>query len=716
MRQFIQKSLERNRNLSKRAEITILLITVILIIAVLSVGSITFKNLKVIEKQSEKIMHPNRTLFNLKLLLAELRSAENCIRSYSLYHKQAYIEEYVRTTKAVNACMDSLFLYQKNDPEASHLLALTRHLVNRKLGLINQQLLLRNDERIIEEVNRINKKLNSLNSSDSLLTVTPGAPSSKKQNVFQRWFGKKEKQESKKVQMLNAPAVVMPATVEEIRREVNTVKRNQRNRLKERNDQELRLIAEENSVWTKLLDILSRLEDQQNLKLQAIANDNLSETEDTHRLTAVFGLLILTLLCFLTVFTGFYFYTSRKQRDTLNIALNESKMLARAKESFLATMSHEMRTPLNAITGFTEQLETTRLDSEQKKQLDIVYAASKHLLNLINDVLDLTKIQSDNLKFEKIDFNTREVLSESFNFLKSRAEEKGLDVSLKVSSAVPDFVSGDPLRLRQVLINLFGNAIKFTSEGSVTITVDSENMGEKKLSYLKVSVKDTGIGIASDMKDKIFDTFTQADTSITRKFGGSGLGLSITKSIVELQGGKINVESEENKGTQISFIIPYEISSSPQPLSAQNEEQLNTLCLKGKKLLIADDETFNRLLLTTILKRFDVSWDEAENGNEVLDRVQNNSYDLILMDVRMPEMSGIDATIKIRELPNLQKSNVPVIALTAAALEEKREKCLNAGMNDVITKPFREKELLKAMVNIFGNKPESNGTTITSTG
>jgi signal transduction histidine kinase/CHASE3 domain sensor protein/ActR/RegA family two-component response regulator len=684
--------------MSKRAEITILLITVILIISVFGVGSITLKNLKAIEKQSEKIMQPNRTLYNLKLLLAELRSAENCIRSYSLYRKRKYIEEYVSAISAVNSCMDSLLVYQAGDEESAQLLSLTKHFVTRKLGLINQQLLLRNDEQIVNEVNRITAKLNQFHTAEHLKEVAESAPELKeKGNVLKKLFSKRHKEKS--VVTTNIPN--LPATVDDVKREVIKVKYNQRKKFRERNDAELKLIEEENMVWTKLLDVLSRLEDQQNLKLQAIANENLVETEATHRLTALFGFLILTLLCFLTVFTGYYFYTSRKQKEALKNALNESKVLARAKESFLATMSHEMRTPLNAIAGFTEQLENTKLDPEQKKQLDIVYAASGHLLSLINDVLDLTKIQTDNLKFEKINFNTRDVLHEAFNFLVSRAEEKGLDVSLKIASDVPNFVIGDPLRLRQVLINLFGNSIKFTQNGSVKIAVQSKVNEQGQQVYLEVCVQDTGIGIATNMQDKIFDTFTQADTSITRKFGGSGLGLSITKSIVELQGGKINVESEENKGTKIIFVIPYQVCVVPAPSEAEKEERIDTTRLVGKKLLVADDENFNRLLLSAILKRYQLSWDEAENGRVVLEKVRANDYDLILMDVRMPDMSGIDATLEIRKMSEEVKASVPIIALTAAALEEKKEKCLSAGMNDVITKPFRERELMRAIVRIF---------------
>jgi CheY-like chemotaxis protein len=211
---------------------------------------------------------------------------------------------------------------------------------------------------------------------------------------------------------------------------------------------------------------------------------------------------------------------------------------------------------------------------------------------------------------------------------------------------------------------------------------------------LSVAVQDTGIGIAENMVDKVFENFVQADSSIIRKYGGTGLGLSITKKIVELQGGDIKVESALNKGTKITFRIPYKINSEPVKEAAAEEKYLPTIAV-GKKILIADDEAFNRALLITILKRWDIKYDEAENGRQVLELVKNNNYDLILMDLRMPEVSGIEATEQIRKMTDANKKATPIIALTAAVSDEKRKKCLDAGMNDLLTKPYKEAKLLR---------------------
>jgi signal transduction histidine kinase/ActR/RegA family two-component response regulator len=433
--------------------------------------------------------------------------------------------------------------------------------------------------------------------------------------------------------------------------------------------------------------------------LRKIADDNIAETEITHKYTRAFGVLILVILSTLAFFSAYYFYMGRRYREKLNKAVSESKMLAKARENFLANMSHEMRTPLNAITGFTEQLKDSGLDTEQKKQLDIIHSASKHLLNLVNDVLDLSKIEADKVKLEKISFNPRDTINEAVELLRPKAAYKNLPAELEIDEDVPKNLVGDPLRLRQVILNLLSNSIKFTTEGFIRVHVstlkDDSTFPERVL--LQVIVKDTGIGISPEMRDRIFENFTQADSSITRKYGGTGLGLSITKKIVELQGGNISIESEVGKGTAISFVIPFTVSYSPVTKEPECHENYSLEKARGKRVLIADDELFNRILLITILKRWGVEYDEAQNGKEVVQKMNETNYDLVLMDVRMPEMSGIDATRAIRKMNDPRKASVPVIALTAATSDDKKEKCLTAGMNDVITKPYNEKELIRIM-------------------
>lgn len=685
----------------RRIEILILLFTVLLIGVVATVGSLTFTNLKAIEKQSEKIYQPNRTLIQLKLLLSELRSSENCIRSYSLYNSEEYLHEYQISLAKIDQCFDSLYFYQKNNVSAKESLDSTRILVEQKILVLNRQLTLRNEDKVIGELKKIKIKLDKVSHPPLKITSTSttlAKPEAKK-GLLSRLFKRKKAVNAKSGDSINV--VINKSSIESVKKEVNKVEQSQTRMFSLMKSQELELINEDKIIWNKLVTILNRLENSQNAALRAIATENLKQTEKMHKLTLLFGVSILVMLFFLAVFSIYYFYSQRKHRAELNKAVLESRMLAKARETFLANMSHEMRTPLNAIIGFTEQLGITHLDAEQEKELNIINSASKHLLSLVNDVLDLSKIEAEKLTFESIAFNPQEQLKEAFEFFKPKIADKNLSTSLFFENDLPVSLLGDPLRLKQVIINLLSNSVKFTSEGGINILVSSQNKSEE-IKFLCVSVEDTGIGIEANMIDKVFENFQQADSSIIRKYGGTGLGLSITKKIIELQGGDIKVESEIGKGTKITFRIPYKINTEEVKTVVAEDKFLPTIA-RGKKVLIADDEAFNRALLITILKRWDITYDEAENGKQALDLAIKNDYDIILMDLRMPEVSGIDATLEIRKLRDKSKASVPIIALTAAVSDEKRKVCMDAGMNDVLTKPYKEAKLLRLIEQTISN-------------
>lgn len=683
----------------RRIEILILVFTILLIAAVLLVGLATFKNMGVIEKQSQKINQPNKTIFTLKALLSELRNSENCVRSYNLYRNEEFLLDYQHSLERTDEYIDELYSYQTVSGSIS-LLDSVRFYTEQKILLLNEQLSLRKEEELIKQIDRVKNKIEKVSAKDTLIIISSATPESdKKRNFFSRLFRGKPEAKTDTLRV-----VLNKHSLEDIKSEILAVQKNQSLMLSEMKQKEMDLMKQDKEVWAKLLNTLTQMEDQQTLLLKTIADENIRETEKTNRLTKSFGVLILVMLCSLAFFSLYYFYTGRKYRQKLNNTVSEAQMLARARESFLANMSHEMRTPLNAIKGFTEQLGQSRLDAEQKKQLGIINTASKHLLNLINDILDLSKIEADKIEFEKIPFNPVETVNEAVGFLKPRASDKKINTILDIHPSVSLIISGDPLRLRQVILNLYSNAIKFTKEGKITIRVFTQPVpasnGNKIL--LCFSVEDTGIGISENMIGKVFDNFTQADTSITRKYGGTGLGLSITKKIIELQSGEILVSSTLGKGSKFSVRIPYPVSEAAAP-NKNSEEKISPVpaTAKGKRVLVADDELFNRMLLTTILKRWNIQFDEAENGKEAVEKVKANTYDMILMDVRMPEMSGIDASVAIRALADHKKAAVPIIALTAVTLQEKKEKCLEAGMNELITKPYNEKELVDLMNRFF---------------
>lgn len=371
----------------------------------------------------------------------------------------------------------------------------------------------------------------------------------------------------------------------------------------------------------------------------------------------------------------------------------------KAKEQFLANVSHEIRTPINGIAGMATLLSQNPTVKEQATYLSAIKSAADNLKVIINDILDLASIESGKLNFEKIGFNLSDLLHSVVDSFSVQSAQKGILINYLLDENISKVLIGDPFRLNQILINLISNALKFTHEGHVSINCQLEKKSNKT-QHIRVDVADTGIGIPADKLNKIFESFSQADASVTRKYGGTGLGLTIVKQLVELQNGKITVQSSEDKGTTFSIIIPYAIGSTAKVedkaslLTRRKEEQTN---LKYLKILLAEDNDINRLYATSILKMWGCSADTAENGYVALEKVRNNDYDIILMDIQMPVMDGFEATKAIK-MSGAPKSQIPIIALTANSSSKDIEKCVAAGMNDCIGKPFTPENLFNILV------------------
>ncbi|HOD40395.1 MAG TPA: ATP-binding protein [Candidatus Wallbacteria bacterium] len=406
---------------------------------------------------------------------------------------------------------------------------------------------------------------------------------------------------------------------------------------------------------------------------------------------------------------GFTIDITKQKRveKALTIAKQQAEAANEAKSMFLANMSHELRTPMNGIIGFTGLMAMSGLNEKQKEYNEMIKTSASHLLELINDILDFSKLEARKLKLESGPFSIVQAAKNSVDLIEQHAKKKNLKLELEFKSDINYKIKGDQLRVKQIMINLLSNAVKFTNSGSINLAIDEKERQDLK-TVIVISVSDTGIGIAADKLEKIFEMFIQLDNSASKTHGGAGLGLSIVKGLAETMGGKISLVSEEGKGSVFTVEIPFDIYFVSEEQSAPD---VSNQCAvspidnfkRPLEILIAEDDTINQKLMSAIM--FNLNWKTsiASNGREAVELFMKNKYDAIIMDGQMPEMNGFEAARRIREIEKSSGGHVPIIALTAYAMKGDREKFIASGMDDYMSKPISGEKVLVDILRKYIN-------------
>lgn len=661
-------------------------------IIVVGIGLLAYNSLTNLLYTINLESQPDLKLETLEDVIEDLTNAENGVRAYTITRNPDYLHPYYASIANIDRKISQLEYLSLEDSAQLVQIDTIEQLIEDKFLILNVLIALKEDDRVQSVLDKVSENIAlAEKKEENTRLVKPG--------IFKKIFGAgKNKKSEEDIKVASG----------DIREAVSAIEKEEENAGIVQTNLELELFNKDKLISEQIRGLLEGMEAREVELSKARAAEAAGNTAQTIKIIKAICLFAF-LLFLLLIYMLFIDITRRtRYRNILQQARVKAEKLAKAKEEFLSNMSHEIRTPLNAIVGFTEQLGHTRLSQEQKMFVKTIQSSSGHLQVLINDILDYSRIESGKLSLEKVGFKPYDIVKEVNLLLGPKALDKNISFTYYIKKEVPEVLLGDPVRLKQILLNLADNAIKFTKSGGVSIHCGSEDVSDNEINLI-VEVKDSGVGIPANKLEDIFNSFDQVDSSVTRKYGGTGLGLAITKKLVEMQLGTIKVKSIENKGSIFIFSIPYQKGDTSQ---LTNDDQLDTgfyESLNDLSVLIADDEEYNLLLVKNILEKRGMAIELAGSGKEVIQRLKEKPYDVLLLDIQMPGMSGIETARYIRRHFKGPQAQMPIIALTAGTGEQKIRKCLKAGMNDVLMKPFKEKDLLEKILETVNEKNDING-------
>ncbi len=671
------------------------------VLLLLATGYLSYRNLSSIVSSIPIDVSPERILLKIREISTDLEHAENSVRIYMITDDARDLKSYYAIINNIDEKVSSLRAECNNDPGLLVQVDTISKLIEEDILNWNELLYLSRNDTVDEYLKKLSEQLSSI----------PGNENIDNKGILKRVFSRNKKTQVD--DQLIADDLERMEQQDRITREKIITRESQ-------------LAVTGGEIGERFYELISRMEGDILKLIDAKATAASLLAGKTYRWLGMFsvaGTVLAILVLFLVVR---YARRSHAYQLALENSKIEAEKLARTKEIFMANMSHEIRTPVTAISGFTEQLLHETFDPNTNRLLKIIKSSSDHLARIIDDILDFSKLQSDKLILEEVNFNIRDIVEDVYAMFERHARQNNTKLSYSLGTEIPPVLLGDPYRLRQIMINLVSNAVKFTSNGEVRFNIRSNNKspadpGQPEQIELLMEFIDTGIGIDESRINTIFEDFTQGEVSTSRKYGGTGLGLSIVKKLVELQKGSIECYSRKNHGTTITCRIPYLHGDEKQLKRDINPDLSIPEEIKKLKILIVDDEEYNRLLFKTILDRWKVRYNVANSGVEALDIIKTGHYDLLFMDIRMPGLDGFRITQFIRNELKIKSSEMPVICVSAVSLNTEWQKYKESGMDAYLPKPFTEEGLMTTMLSVLrssglsvandaGNENLSNGT------